>query len=210
MKWLAFILALGACVGQARAGMLTFDDLKPQTNHPPVIPNGYGGFNWSNFFFLDGSTIVPSGYSNGTVSARNVAFNGFGNRASMGTTGSLFNFVGAYLTGAWHDGLTIEVEGFGGLKGTKLYDTTVTVNSEAAQFYTFNYNGIDTLDFIASGGVNPGYFDGDGTQFAMDNLVTTPTDPPPAATPEPATLLLAGLGASALGGGTWWRRRRTA
>jgi hypothetical protein len=205
MRWLAFVLALGACVGQARAGTLTFDDLTRQKNQPPVIPNGYGGFNWSNFFFVDGSTKAPSGYTNGTVSTPNVAYNGFGNPASMGTTGSLFNFLGAYLTGAWRDGLNIEVEGFvGGLHGTKRYDTNVTVNSEAAQFYTFNYQGIDTLEFIASGGVNAGFSDSDGTEFAMDNF-----DPSPVGTPEPSTLLLAGIGVSALGG-RWWRRRRTA
>jgi hypothetical protein len=203
-RFALLVVALAASVGQARAGTLTFDTLAPKKSQPPVIPNGYGGFNWSNFFFVDGSTKAPSGYTNGTVSPANVAYNGFGNPASMGTTGALFNFVGAYLTGAWRDGLNIEVQSFaGGLGGKKLYDTNVTVNSDAAHFYAFNYLGVDTLNFIASGGVNPGYPDGDGTQFAMDDFVSRP-----AATPEPASVLLAGIGVTALGG-SWLRRRKT-
>ena len=53
-----------------------------------------------------------------------IAFNGKGDPASiLSTAASPFNFVGAYLTAAWSDGLSAEVKGFKNF--VQVYDTTV-------------------------------------------------------------------------------------
>jgi hypothetical protein len=202
MKRLSFLsaaLALLFCnMEAAQAGTLTFDD---RTDGP--IPNGYGGFSsWSNFWVAAGSDYSPAnGFTNGTVSTPNVAFNLSGNAATIGTGGPLFNFVSAYLTGAWRNNLNVEVQGYvGGLGGTKKYDTTVVVSTNPSLF-TFNYNGIDTLRFLSSGGTAAFLPNGDGTEFAMDNFTTTP---------EPASLTLLGIGIAGLAAYGWRKRRQAA
>ena len=168
---------------------LTFDDLPG-----PYIPAGYGGLQWSNFFVLSFDQVIPSGFSNGMVSAPKVAFNASGNPAVLG--GTTFDLNSAYVTGGWNDGLQVEVKGFVG--STLTYDNTWTVNSTAPTLVDFNYLGITSAEFISSGGVPHGYSSGgSGTEFAMDNQTIT--------VPEPSTLALAGLGAAAL---ITFRRRR--
>lgn len=179
----------------ATAVVLTFDDL-PGPNLSNV-PNGYGGLNWSNMGYLNGATYTPSGsgYVNGTVSGTNVAFNEFAQiaAASDGT----FTFDGAYLTGAWNDGLNIEVDGL--LGGVPLYSQIVVVNSTAPTWFNFNYAGIDKVTFNSSGGTPHGYSSGSGTHFAMDNFTFN--------TPEPSSLILAALGLIGLGVYGWRRKR---
>jgi hypothetical protein len=177
---LSTALVLICVFGAVRAGTLTFDD-----RTDGAIPNGYGGFNWNNFWTTAGSNYVPAnGFTNGTVTSPNVAFNLNGNPATVGTGGTPFNFVSAYLTGAWRSGLNVEVQGFvGGLGGTMTYDRTVATTTSPTLF-TFNFNNIDTLKFLSSGGTSV-FTSGDGTQFAMDNFTTTP---------EPASLTLLGVG----------------
>ena len=68
---------------------LTFDDLPG-----PYIPAGYGGLQWSNFFVLSFDQVIPSGFSNGMVSAPKVAFNASGNPAVLGGTGGYTSFIG--------------------------------------------------------------------------------------------------------------------
>src|SRR5436309_15366656 len=67
--------------------VLTFDELSPGTGYVP-ISNGYGGLIWSNFSCINGS-LRPSSedYHNGVVSTPNVAFNDYGNPASLRHTG---------------------------------------------------------------------------------------------------------------------------
>jgi hypothetical protein len=169
---------------------LTFDDLAAPTPPSPSasIPSGYGGLQWSNFLYANTLAIhiAPSGYSNGVVSAPNVAVNGFGQPASL--SGGTFDLDSAYLTGAWDDGLQVEVQGFVG--NTLTYDNTWTVNSTGPTLINFNYLGVTSVQFITSGGVPHGY-GSSGEQFAMDNLTIT-------FIPEPATLGLAGLSVGVL------------
>ncbi|MEH2276004.1 MAG: hypothetical protein V7K40_14750 [Nostoc sp.] len=46
------VLGIGAV---AQATVLTFDDIAPVSFAP--ISNGYGGFNWDNFDYTDGSNF---------------------------------------------------------------------------------------------------------------------------------------------------------
>ncbi len=148
---------------QAAATTLTFDDL-PGTESS--IPNGYGGFTWSNFYYLNASNYAPvSGYAHGTVSGPNVALNGFGMTASV--SGATFNFIGAYLTGAWNDGLSVTVVAYD--HSVLVDQQTVVVDSDAPTWFEFDFMGITDLVFSSSGGSNGGY-NGLGQHFALDNF----------------------------------------
>jgi len=190
-----FSLATGLILisaAAANATVLTFDSF---TDFIGVIPGGYGGFDWSNFDYADGADYPPAGYHNGVVSPKYVAFNGFGQMASISRSSS-FDFDGAYLTGAWNDGLNIDVKGYNG--AALLYDATVVVDSLGPTFFNFNYLGVTELDFNSFGGVNHGYLpDSGGTNFVLDNFTYT--------VPEPSTFLLLGSGLSGL---AILRRRR--
>jgi hypothetical protein len=174
-------------------GVLTFDDL-PNPGGGIPIPNGYGGGNWSNMYYLKSSALPPnSGYQNGMVSSPNVAYNAFANPALV--TDGTFDFKGAYLTAAWRDGLNIKVEGY--LGATQLYTQTVVVNHTGPTWFAFNYSGIDTLKFSSWGGTEVPNLGGSGAHFAMDNFTVVPA---------PGAVLLGGIGAGLVG---WLRRRRT-
>lgn len=173
------VMALGTLsMGQAQAVVATFDDLP---NTIDWIPNGYQGFNWNNFAYVNpvGFGLSGTGYDYGTVSSPNVAFNNAGNPASVSVASGQFDFKSAYLTGAWRNGLNILVEGF--LGGVSKYSQTVTVNSTSPTKFSFNYLGIDNLRFTSSGGVNAGY-GSSNRQFALDNFEAAPV-------PEPTTML---------------------
>ena len=126
---------------------------------------------------------VPSGYLNGLVSGNYVALNLF--EASASVSDGLFNFNNAYFTGAWNDGLSIQIQGWNG--ANLLYDQTIVVSAFGPNLFNANYVGIDLLTFDSFGGT-PQPWGGSGTHFAMDNFDYT------LGVPEPSTLLLLGTG----------------
>lgn len=180
--------------------VVTFDDLH-ETGSGSFIPNDYHGLVWSNFTclnaFLVGANFPPfepnlsNGYYFGMVSASNVAFNPFGSAVEIDSATN-FNFLSAYLTGAWSSNLNIEVHGFNGTK--EIYDTIVVASATKPTLFTFDYLDIDRLYFNAYGGQDagfpPSYGDG-GTWFAMDNFTFE-------FIPEPSSFLLAALGGVSL------------
>jgi hypothetical protein len=192
----AALFSLSAAV--APATTLTFDDLPPLgagiTN--AAIPNGYGGLNWTNMHYVNGTTYDPSpnGYRNGRVSGDYVAYNDFANIASASSAPFTFNSV--YLTGAWNNGLQVTVTGFNG--ASTLFTQTVTTSAFAPTLFTFNWTGIDRVSFTSFGGTPaPTFTAGSGTHFAMDNF--TFNVPVTAGAPLPGTascglVLVAALG----------------
>ncbi|MFB2770379.1 PEP-CTERM sorting domain-containing protein [Pelatocladus sp. BLCC-F211] len=177
---------------QAQAVTVTFDELSGSQN---TIPNGYVGLNWENFYDLDTTSFIPSGYVNGTVSPKNVAYNGFGNPAVISTVDDIFDFNSTYLTAAWNDDLTVLVEGYtGGISGEKKYSQTVVVNTKTPTLFTFNFLEIDYLKFTSSGGNNASY-NGRGTHFVIDNFTFNKKTK---AVPEPLTIF-GSLTASSIG-----------
>jgi hypothetical protein len=100
----------------------------------------------------------------------------------------VFDFNGAYLTGAWNDGLNIRVRGY--LNSSELYDQTVIVNTTGPIWFSFNYMDIDELKFSSNGGTPNTNISqmGEGMHFVMDNF--TFNEP----VPEPTTMLLLGSG----------------
>ena len=151
------------------ATTVTFSNLPDLGGQDALIPNGYDGFDWSNFYYLDGDAYNPnSGYANGAVSGPNVAFNGFGESASL--SGPTFNFIGADLTAAWNNGLSITVDGYD--NGVLVDQETVVVNSTGPTWFEFDFNGITDLVFSSSGGTNAGY-GGTGTQFVIADFTAS-------------------------------------
>jgi hypothetical protein len=88
--------------------VITFDDIPHANGESTYITNGYQGLDWNNVATLnpiiklaqDGPSPTNGLYYNGMVSASNVAFGGFTSPTEIYSTGSNFNFVSVYLTGA--------------------------------------------------------------------------------------------------------------
>jgi len=168
------ILCLGLAFLEATASgnvgeLLTFDDIPASggLGPNPIVPNGYGGLNWNNFAVIDGLEVDPSyGYYRGVVSSPNVAFNLFGNPASISASSGLFDLDSAYLTSALSSVPTqhIQVEGFRG--ATMLYDISYTVNNSGPTLINFDYLGINSVTFTSG-----------AQQFAIDNLTVTIPEP---------------------------------
>ena len=197
MKKSVLTILLSLCSTFATAQTITFDNL-PNTSvlDGSLVANGYEGFNWNNFYYLTTSTYTynPSGYQNGTVSGTNVVANGGGYIATMSSQGGTFSFNSAYFTGAWENGLNIQVSAY--LAGALVDTAEFIVDTTGPVLQTFNWSNIDTLTFNSIAGTSAGYMCSDVSlcnHFAMDNMVVNEVIP---AVPEPSTyaMLLAGLG----------------
>jgi hypothetical protein len=193
---LVFVLGVATIV---QATTLTFDDLPTPGISGSAVPTVYGGLNWSNFYYVDSAnnSYNPSGYQAGMVSPRNVAFNAYANPAAA--SDGQFTLNSAYFTGAWNDGLNIHADGY--LGGNIIDSADFLVNSTVPILHTFNWSGIDKVQFSSSGGVlHPGYSNG-GKHFVIDDFSFTPA-------PEPSTLALLGVGTVGLLACVWRRRKR--
>lgn len=201
---LCALLAMCALTTQAHAALITFDDLNCPSE--TEIPDGYMGFDWENFWCLDAVAYTASGYKNGMVSEKNVAFNAFASPASLLISalnpGQTFSLSSAYITGAWNNGLEVRVEGF--LNGQPVYDQVFTVNYDAPTLVQFNPAAVDVARFSSSGGTDAGGDTGIGTHFAMDNLIINAAAVAPVPVP---TLGFWGMLALILGSGAIARQR---
>ncbi len=186
-----------ASTGAAYCQLITFDDLSVLGVFS-VIPNGYQGLNWDNFYVLntvaDQAQLGVNGAVNGVVSPPNIAFNGLGNPASI-SAATPFTLDSGYFTAVWNNGLTLEVIGLNG--AATEYDNTYTLNTSGPMLIDFSDASVTEVEFESSGGVPAGYSFGTGTQFALDNLTV-------ATVPEPSTGLMFGIGVGVLG---WLRRK---
>ncbi|MGE5657143.1 MAG: PEP-CTERM sorting domain-containing protein [Actinomycetota bacterium] len=192
------VLSSLASVETAQAAVLGFDDLSRPTFGGSVVPQGYGGLNWNNFYYIQdmSTSFSNSGYQNGAVSQPKVAFNGFGNPASI-SSNTPFNFDSAFLTAALDDRLSITVAGL--LGGVEKFSQTVTANTQNPTFAKFNYTGIDQLNFTSFNSTTG--VSGDTKQFAIDNITYEPV-------PEPTTIIGSLLGVGILGAGRKWQQRK--
>jgi hypothetical protein len=158
------------------AELLTFDDLGAAT---ALVPNGYGSLDWGNFYCMDTGISAPaaSGYTAGTVSPPNVAFNGFGTEAVL-SNATPFSFLSARFTAAWNNDLRLEIKGYA--SNTLVYDSARTLSATVPILLNVNCIGVTNMEFISSGGTSNSGFPGTGEEFVMDNasIVLTPAPPP--------------------------------
>lgn len=198
----ALILCLHTAAAiPADAAVLTFDDVVTLPvrfggTHPIIIreapvPAGYGEFTWLNLSILNATAEpIPSGYANGAVSGDYIAANAsFGAPAAV--VGDLFNFHSAYFTAAWRNDLKIDVAGF--LGETPLYTQSFFADTTGPILIEFDFLGIDSLVFAASGGVDAD-FGGTGTHFAIDNFAFSRSTP----VPEVSSIVLVASGMALL------------
>jgi len=181
----------------SRASLITFDDVSVSSPGETLVPNGYEGLVWSNFWVLNAVPFGPSsGYYNGLISDSNVAYNAFGNPAEISALGRNFNLVSAYLTAAFTSNLSVQVQGFRG--ANMVYEQTAVVTWTGPSLVMLNFQNIDRVEFDSFGGLDAGIGGslGDDQQFVMDDLTIEPV-------PEPSAILLAGIGTLVL-----WRTRR--
>ena len=160
--------------GVAQAAVLTFDDIVGPIDLEAPIPNGYGGFTWDNFDYLDSSNSgVPSpGYETGAVSGKYVAFNAKGEPATVKRS-SVFDFKSAYMTAAFEQlDNVFKVEGL--KDGVTLYSQTVSLDTTSPTLVNFNYSNVDELKFSTTSRFNE--------QFVVDNFTYQ-------AVPEPTSAL---------------------
>ena len=179
----AGLVALLALSNSAFSTVLSFDDITGNTGFTNLNGTNYGQLNWSSdWYILHTPTYTPSGYQTGTVSGDYVALNGFASDVEI--SDGLFDFVGAYFTAAWNDGLQIEITGF--LNGNQVNQQTITVDTSGPTWFNLNFTGIDSLSFHSFGGVQNNNLNGSGTHFAMDNFTYN--------VPSPGSLALLALG----------------
>ncbi len=212
MKIGALILGLPlfGFIGAAQAEVITFDNLKTNSSgYLLSIPNGYAGLDWSNFGLVDASLYLcpagaacgHTGYTNGTVSAPNVAYDPSLTRPSEFYSASPFTLESLYLTAAWNNDLNVAFTGK--LNGVTKDTVSFTVSTYGSTLETLDWADINQVFIAVSGGTNAGYYTGIPTngarEFALDNIAIAQT-PLPAALP----LFVGGLGAMGLLG----RRRK--
>jgi PKD repeat protein len=148
---------------------LTFDDLSPGSDYA-MIPDGYGGLRWYNFYVINGAQRpAGEGYHIGTISTPNVAFNPAGDAAGFDYGGVPFDLNFAYVTAAFGNALQIRAQGYSG--NNVVYDNIYEVNSTNASLVSFNYFNITYVRFVAT----------PSSIFVLDNLTVTHTNGPTAA-----------------------------
>jgi len=196
----ACVAVLVVTVGHVKAETLTFDELVTAVTDP--IPNGYGGFQWNNFAFACRDFILSqyagTGYDNGMVSTPNIAYNENGNPAAF-SSDTPFTLNGAYLTGAWNNGLQIIVDGL--VNDSVVYSRTVVVDTTSPTWFDFNFQNVTKVNFTSSGGT-PAHGNDFGYQIIMDNLKVNEIVPEPSALIGLLSMGIVGLGLA------WWRRKR--
>jgi hypothetical protein len=180
------------------ATIINFDDLNYSDQAIPGYPSSYSGLYWANVYVYnatDNPENLTSGYQYSVISPKNVAFNGSGSSITI-SSNTPFTLNSAYLTSVWRDNLQVEV--IGSLLGTPIYDQTFILSATANMLEPFNYVGVDSVEFIPSGGTfHDGYKFDAGPYFAMDDVNIDLVQL--FAVPEPGTWLAAALALGVIG-----------
>lgn len=182
---LTFLFALTA--GSASATILTFEGLTTgaAASLNATTPN-YGGFTWDNAFYLYNvasyATPVHSG-SYGIV-------NNFGTNPVSVSSGTAFNFNGAWLNG-WYFNAPAQVTliGYDALNNV-VGSITQAITAGSQVYATANFANVNRVDFVG------------GQYFTIDDFTYNAAQVP---TPATGALLLTGLGLI----GFTARRRKT-
>ncbi|MBN9521152.1 PEP-CTERM sorting domain-containing protein [bacterium] len=187
---LALLLAVGA--GQARAGVLTFDDIPGSGNNNALfVPAGYGGLDWTLGLLVVDITNPgsPWGGAGPAFSGQNVLTNNWGGPATISVSSGTFTFS-EVETQNWYSDVPRAGQINGYLNGSLQFTIDYTANGDWTHV-SGNSIAIDTL--VING----------GNYFLLDDLnVNVATG---SAVPEPASMRLLALGAVGMAG---YRLRR--
>ena len=170
LTWKKFLLLAASLLllsSFSWANVITFSSLP---GNGSAVPNGYAGFNWSNF---SDAQIALGG---------SVAYNTGGGTAYFSGPNT-FTFTSASLMADGLNSLRLEVVGL--LNGKVVYSTKVTLAGGAPQLETFDWSGINGVRFV------PQIPDAGKPQFAVSQLAFGT----PLSVPEPASMLLLVSGA---------------
>lgn len=192
------IILFWSITSAAQALTIHFDDLDVSGQDIDLTGSAYQGYNWTNlsaYYSLAGF----DGLNHGIVSA-DIAVYGGGETFSSGyrkplistlSANSPFDLTNAYFNAVYYDNLDVIVEGL--LDNRVLFSKSVTVSTASALLVTFDFNGINRLNFWAvqtESTVNPfGCTGFNCTQFTVDSLNIQDASSN-AATPEPPLLIL--------------------
>jgi len=182
-------LAAATVAPQVGATLITFDDIADAGGGTPIL-GSYAGFDWGNFAVLNVPLFVPPspqpvGYGAALQSPSNIAFNAFGDPATI-SAAAPFTLVGGWFAAGYWNPLEVTVTGYA--NGVQLNQTILTLGQTTATHAVFNWSGLDSVRFVVTGGTppEPGY---PGTQFGVDNLTLVSSVPEPSG----QALLAAGL-----------------
>jgi len=187
---LASGLLLGLAAGAASAGTLDFEGFWDGSEYCGPLPEGYGGFTWSDSAYWGSyeyfSRYAPNGYLSTWCGDVGI-YTSHEEAISIG--GPLFDFGSARVGSAWDTGQGVTFEGW--LDGDLLYSSTITVDTQSGD-YNFGFEGINTLWVLpdtSTGTKDPGtYAAGSGHHIALDNITISRSS-----TPEPAVLAMLAL-----------------
>lgn len=154
-----------------KAGTITFDDIPgtdPTYTDSYLIPDGYAGFNWTNFYAYSHDEAIFQGYGpgngvgylNGITSGVFAAFNGYGLDSSMSlsSAGSLVSGIDGSFTSAFYDDNVVTIKGY--RNGALIGSTSLGVTTAGPQALSISFaGGADTVVFSSS-----------DFQFVVDDL----------------------------------------
>lgn len=176
-------LCLVAITSAGFGSVITFSDLSGTT-----IPNGYAGFDWTNFDHMPGMLDAVLSTGAAVPTSQSFVMNRGGQIASFGST-SGFTLSSMWLDASSSTPLRLKVVGL--LGGMAMHSVIVDLESGQPQIVNFNWSGIDQVRFVPIAAASVA----GGAQFLMTDVVVNQAP----AVPEPATLLLLVPGLGLLG-----------
>jgi hypothetical protein len=156
-----------------------FDDLGSDSGNLSEYYQ-FAGLHWLNWGWIDGkyakSQIGDSGFTEGKVTGNAVAYNAYGDPASIASDGGNFDLTSVFLTAATRLNLEIHIQAYD--DGVLKYDRTVVVDDDGPTKFKLDMTGIDAVTFTSSGGDNDPNIDDreDGNLFVADHFTFTAKD----------------------------------